>query len=239
MRPVALRSTSACRGYAKVIRTLERIPVSVCASRIISAVDERLRSQLKLPASVHSLALFTADCDDATYIAADEATKQAQVQVVFGQSFYAGAKHGPSSTAGEVLVMLGSTSPAEAQSGLKAALSMLSETHAGPCFHWANAQKTVAFMAYTVSSCGPYLAAMAQVAEGTALAYLIAPPLESMVGLDAALKAADVQLACHFSPPSPTNYGGALLSGTVAACDAAAEAFAREVVSVACDPRRT
>lgn len=221
-----------------MINSLERIPVSVCASRIISSVDEGLRQPLKLPESVHSLALFTADSDDASYIAADEATKHAQVEVVFGQSFYAGAKHGPSCTAGEVLVMLGAPSPAEAQSGLNAALDMLNDAAAGPCFHWANPQQTVAFMAYTVSSSGHYLAAMAQVPKGTALAYLIAPPLESMVGLDAAMKAADVQLACHFSPPSPTNYGGGLLSGSVAACHAAAAAFTREVVSVACDPLR-
>lgn len=221
------------------IATLERVPVGICASRIIPAVDERLRAQLKLPAWVYSLALFTANSDDASYIAADEATKQAAVDVVFGQSFYAGAKHGPSSTAGEVLIMLGAASPAEAQSGLNAALGMLTDAVQGPCFQWANPQQTVAFMAYTVSSSGRYLAAMAQVSEGTALAYLIAPPLESMVGLDAAMKAAEVRLACHFSPPSPTNYGGALLSGTVAACHAAAEAFAREVVSVACDPLRT
>lgn len=221
-----------------MIHTLERIAVGVCASRIISSVDAALRQQLKLPSHVHCLALFTADSDDASYIAADEATKHAQVEVVFGQSFYAGAKHGPSSTAGEVLVMLGASSPAEAQSGLSAALAMLQNTTEGPCFHWANPQQSVAFMAHTVSSSGHYLAAMAQVPTGTALAYLIAPPLESMVGLDAAMKAAEVKLACHFSPPSPTNYGGALLSGSVAACQAAAEAFAREVVAIACDPLR-
>jgi len=219
-----------------MIQTLERIPVAVCASRIIPSVNSGLRAQLKLPAWVYSLALFTADSDDAAYIAADEATKQAQVHVVFGQSFYAGAKHGPSSTAGEVLVMLGASDPAEAQSGLRAAVGLLSDSHEGPCFHWANSQKTVAFMAHTISSSGHYLADMAQETEGTALAYLIAPPLESMVGLDAALKVADVRLACHFSPPSPTNYGGGLLSGTVAACRAAAEAFAQEVVGIANDP---
>lgn len=221
-----------------IIQTLERVPVEVCASRIIPAVDAGLRAQLKLPSWVYSLALFTADSDDASYIAADEATKQAQVHVVFGQSFYAGAKHGPSSTAGEVLIMLGAASPAEAQSGLNAALGLLNDAASGPCFHWANSTQTVAFMAHTISSSGHYLAGMAREPEGTALAYLIAPPLESMVGLDAALKAAEVRLACHFSPPSPTNYGGGLLSGTVAACRAAADAFAQEVVSIARDPLR-
>jgi len=221
------------------LHSLARIPVGICASRIIPSVNAALRAQLKLPAWVYSLALFTADSDDAAYIAADEATKQAQVQVVFGQSFYAGAKHGPSSTAGEVLIMFGAADPAEAQSGLRVAIGLLNDVHEGPCFHWANPARTVAFMAHTISSSGHYLSAMAQEPEGTALAYLIAPPLESMVGLDAALKVAEVRLACHFSPPSPTNYGGALLSGTVAACRAAADAFGQEVVGIANDPLRS
>lgn len=216
-----------------MIHSLTRIPVGVRASRLIPSVDDRLRAQLKLPSHVRSLALFTADSDDASYIAADEATKHAEVEVVFGQSFYAGAGHAPSPTAGEVLVMLGAANPAEAHSGLTAALDLLSDGAEGPAFRWADAACTVPFLAHTVSASGRYLAGQAQVPEGTALAYLIAPPLESIVGLDAAVKAADVEVACLYSPPSPTNFGGALLSGTVAACRAAAQAFALEVVGVA------
>lgn len=37
------------------------------------------------------------------------------------------------------------------------------------------------------------------------MAYLIAPPLEAMVGLDAALKAAQVELKVFYGPPSETN----------------------------------
>ena len=35
--------------------------------------------------------MLTTDCDDATYIALDAATKAADVEVVYGRSFYAGA----------------------------------------------------------------------------------------------------------------------------------------------------
>ena len=63
--------------------------------------------------------------------------------------------------------------------------------------------------------------------EGTAIAYLIAPPLEAMVGLDAALKAAAVELRLFYGPPTETNFAGGLLSGDQAACKAACEAFAQ------------
>ena len=74
-------------------------------------------------------------------------------------------------------------------------------------------------------------------AAGSALAYLIAPPLEAMYAMDAALKAADVQLCRLYAPPSETNFGGGLLSGTQSACDAACAAFRERVAEVAAQPR--
>ena len=75
------------------------------------------------------------------------------------------------------------------------------------------------------------------VQEGEALAYLIAPPLEAVVGLDEALKAADVELTALFEPPSETNFGGGLLTGSQSACHAAAAAFAQAVQDIAARPR--
>jgi len=45
------------------------------------------------------------------------------------------------------------------------------------------------------------------------MAYLIAPPLEAVVAVDAALKAAPVKLAKWIPPPSETNFAGAFLTG--------------------------
>ena len=95
----------------------------------------------------------------------------------------------------------------------------------------------VSFLAHTVSSVGSFLAEEAGVPIGSALAYLIAPPLESVVGLDAALKAADVRLCKFYDPPSQTNFGGGLLTGTQSACDAACQAFREAVMEVADSPR--
>ena len=74
--------------------------------------------------------------------------------------------------------------------------------------------------------------------EGEALAYLIAPPLEAMYALDAALKAADVTLAAFFGPPSETNFGGGLLTGSQSACKSACDAFAEAVKFVAQNPKK-
>ena len=95
----------------------------------------------------------------------------------------------------------------------------------------------VPYLAHTVSSVGSFLAKEAGVRQGSALAYLIAPPLESMYAMDAALKAADVKLCKLYSPPSETNFGGGLLSGSQSACDAACAAFRSAVVEVARMPR--
>ena len=94
----------------------------------------------------------------------------------------------------------------------------------------------VPYLAHTVSSVGDFLAKEAGVPVGSALAYLIAPPLEGMYAMDAALKAADVKLCKLYSPPSETNFGGGLLSGTQSACDAACAAFAAAVAEVAARP---
>ena len=52
-------------------------------------------------------------------------------------------------------------------------------------------------------------------------------------GINAAMKAADVKLCKLYSPPSETNFGGGLLSGTQSACDAACAAFASAVAEAA------
>lgn len=85
---------------------LDLIRPSVTAMRVIASVNDCFARELKLPPHIRSLGLITADSDDVAYIAADEATKQAMVEVVYGRSLYAGAAHSPSPTSGEVLIML-------------------------------------------------------------------------------------------------------------------------------------
>lgn len=213
--------------------TLDFIRPSVKAVRLIASLHEDFRKELKLPKDIRSLGLITADSDDVTYIAADEATKQAQVQVVYGRSLYAGAANAPSPTAGEVLIMLGGPNPAEVRSGLNAMMAMIEN---GPAFQWANDQEDTAFLAHVVSRTGTYLSSMANIPVGDPIAYLVAPPLEATFGIDAALKAAEVDLVTYVPPPSETNYSAAFLRGSQAACKAACDAFAEAVLEIGRNP---
>ena len=204
------------------------IETKVLAVRYLANASPTLCKQLGIPKEYPSLAMLTTDCDDATYLALDEATKAAQVQVCYSRSFYAGAANASTPNAGEVIGILAGSTPGIVRSGMEAALSALNRVGfqdvGVPC------------LAHTVSSCGSFLAKEAGVQEGTALAYLIAPPLESMYALDAALKAADVKLCKLYAPPSETNFGGGLLSGSQSACNAACEAFLQAVSEVAQKP---
>lgn len=206
------------------------IPVKVLAVRYLANASESLCKALGVPKGYPSLGLVTTDCDDATYIALDAATKAADVKVCYARSFYAGAANASTPNAGEVIGILAGTTPGTVRSGMEAALTTLETVG----FEQAG---DVPYLAYTVSRTGSFLAQEAGVQEGTALAYLIAPPLESMYAMDSALKAADVKLCKLYSPPSETNFGGGLLSGSQSACHAACAAFAAAVAEVADRPR--
>ena len=205
-------------------------PVKVLAVRYLANASPALCKGLGAPKGYPSLGLLTTDSDDATYIALDAATKAADVKVCYGRSFYAGAANASTPNAGEVIGILAGATPGAVRSGMEAALSTLERVG-------FDQTGQVPFLAHTVSSVGSYLAKDAGVPEGSAIAYLIAPPLEAMYAMDSALKAADVKLCKLYTPPSETNFGGGLLSGTQSACDAACAAFAEAVAEVAARPR--
>ena len=206
------------------------IPVKVLAVRMLANASAAVCKGLGAPKDHPSLGFLATDCDDATYIALDEATKAADVQVCFGQSFYAGAANASTPLAGEVLGVLAARDPGALRSGMDAALAALQRVG----FEEVGG---VPYLAYTVSRSGSFLAKEAGVEEGAALAYLIAPPLESMYAMDGALKSADVTLCKLYTPPSETNFGGGLLTGTRAACEAACAAFAAGVTAVSQKPK--
>ena len=206
------------------------IPVKILAVRYLANASPALAEGLGAPKGYHCLGMLTTDSDDATYIALDAATKEAEVQVCYGRSFYAGAANASTPNAGEGIGILAGAPPGAVKSGMEAAVSALNRVG-------FEEVEGVPFLAHTVSSVGSYLAKEAGVRQGSAIAYLIAPPLESMKAVDAALKAADVKLCKLYSPPSETNFGGALLSGTQSACDAACAAFADAVAEVAARPK--
>lgn len=209
------------------------IETQVLSVRILPNADPMLLKQLDVRPGDRSLGIFTADSDDVSYTALDEATKKADVSVAYAKSLYAGSANANTALAGEFIGILSGENPEEVRSGLEAAFSLIeNDAH----FYTANEEETVIYYAHCISRTGSYLSSQAGVEEGTAMAYLIAPPLEATVGLDAALKAADVELKLYYGPPTETNFAGGLLTGSQAACRAACEAFADTVCRVAAKP---
>jgi ethanolamine utilization protein EutL len=209
------------------------LKAKVLAVRVIPKVELSLRKELKLSEEHLSLGMLTLTSDDVGYAAVDEATKKADVRVVYARSFYAGASHSSGPLSGEFIGMLSGPSPEEVDSGLRSAVTF-AENDA--CFWSADREGGTAFFAQCISSTGSYLSEANGLAAGSPLAYLIAPPLEAMYALDSALKAANVRMTSFFGPPSETNFAGAHLTGTQADCQAACDAFAEAVIQVAASP---
>ncbi len=206
---------------------------NVLSMKIIPNLTEDLVREMKLPPGHRSIGLFTTDCDDVAYTALDEATKKADVKVVYGRSFYGGAANANTKLAGEVIGIISGPNPAEVRSGLDAICSVIEND---AYFISANEDDSIPYYAHCISRSGSYLSEAAGVPEGTAIAYLIAPPEEAIYGLDAALKAADVKIGAFYGPPSETNFGGGLLTGSQSACKAACSAFADAVKYIANNP---
>ena len=202
------------------------IPVKILALQYIPNASPALCVALGIDPGTPALGLITTDSDDATYIALDEATKASEVTVSYSRSFYAGAANAATPYAGEVIGILSAATPGAVRSGMEAVTNALKRIG-------FNEENRIPYLAHTVSSCGSFLAKEAGVRKGSALAYLIAPPLESLVGLDIALKASDVRLCKLYAPPTETNFGGGLLTGTQAACAVACDAFKNAIAKIA------
>ena len=208
----------------------EPIPVQILMRKILANLPDPLCEALEIEGENRTVGLISTDCDDATYIALDAATKAANVQVAYAKSMYAGAANASTGFAGEVIGILVGPTPSEVSGALDAAAAMLEEDR------WFRSVGKTAYLSYCVSRSGTYLSAQAGVPVGEALAYLVAPPVEAVVGLDAAMKAADVEMSVFFAPPTETNFAGGLLHGTQSACQAACEAFADAVAACAENP---
>ncbi len=213
----------------------DALKASVLSVKMIPNVTPSLIGELKLDPAHKSIGMITMDCDDVGYTALDEATKKAEVKVAYAKSFYGGADNANTKLAGEFIGIISGPTPAEVKSGLDAVIEFAENDAA---FYSANEDDSIAYYAHCVSRSGSHLSETAGIKEGEAIAYLIAPPIESIYALDVAMKAADVEMVSFFGPPSETNFGGGLLTGSQSACKAACDAFAEAVCQVADEPLR-
>ncbi len=212
---------------------LDPIYANPLAIRMIPNVDPNFAETLGLRPDQCSIGLLTANNDDATYVSIDEATKMADVEVVYAHSFYAGVKHSSGLLSGEIIAILAGPNPAEVRAGLNAAVDYLKNE---ALWYSANQDGSIAFFPHLISRTGSYLSKVCDIPTGDPIAYLVAPPLEGLMALDAALKAAAVRIVKYSAPPTETNYMGVMLTGDQPACKAATIAFRDMVLEIAQNP---
>jgi ethanolamine utilization protein EutL len=203
--------------------------------QLIPHVEPTLAAALGMNERHASAGLVTCDQDDALYAALDHATKFADVDVTYAKSFYAGSAHASGPLSGEILGVLAGPDPDEVKEGLWALRQAL-ETSI--CFYAFADRPAPVFFPHVITETGRYLAPLAGIEPGQPMAYLIAPPMEALIAVDAAVKAADVKLAHFFGPPTETNFAGAYLTGELYHVEAAAAAFVDEIRAVVSSPLR-
>ena len=211
---------------------MDLIPLkpSVLSLKLLPDAHQQLLESFGVKArSGSSLGLITCDMDDALFAALDEATKASPVEVIYARSFYAGSAHASGPLSGEAIGIIQGADNQTVRDGLSACVENLERS---AWFYKTPGEKGLPFFPHVISSLGYYLSKESGLPVGDAMAYLIAPPIESVMALDAALKAADVRLVKHFKPPTETNFGGGYLTGSLSEVEAAARAFADAMVRV-------
>ena len=210
----------------------ERVKGTVLSARIIPQVQKELAESLKLRDDQKSLLVFTSDADDIAYISIDEATKMSDVEVVYGESTWAGSANMNTDLAGDAILMLAGPDPAE----VKTALETIEGVHNGDDVHFIDVSDhedgCLIYLTYCIARTGSYLSKLYGIEEGEPMAYCVAPPMENVYAADLAGKAANVRLIDLEVGPSPTNFGAAFFTGSQSACQAACNAYAQAVEEV-------
>ena len=92
--------------------SLQAIKPKVLSVKVIPNVYPDLAKELDFKPYHRSIGMITCDIDDSGYTAIDEATKKADVEVVYAKSFYAGASHASGPLSGEFIGILAGPNPA-------------------------------------------------------------------------------------------------------------------------------
>lgn len=199
-----------------------RKPVHVLAQKIIADISPEFAACYQLPEDHRNVAIFSCDNDDAAFVAADDATKKANVTVQHASATYAGMKGGWSKYGGCVFVLMSGPKIEDVRSGLRYAKDFV-ENHSA----LANFDGIAAFGFYAqcIPRVGTYYGNMLGIPPDSAYAYLLGPPIEANYALDKALKSGDVTMVNYWYPPAKVNSSGGIIYGTESACRAATESF--------------
>ncbi len=201
---------------------IRRVDSHVTMQKVIPGVNDRYRALWEVPEEHRSLGLISCDIEDVMDFALDDASRKAQIKVLHVETVYGGADYSWSRYGGEITAVISGPRVEDVRSGLMYTRDYI-EHKCGS--YIINEDASMSYFVDFLPRAGLYNQERFGLPEGTALAKLVAPPVEATYALDKALKASNTRILEFYEAPTRVNTGGALLCGTEAACRSAVEAF--------------
>ncbi len=198
------------------------VQTHILSQKIIANVNPELAKVYKVPEDHQSIGFFSCDNDDVAYLAADDATKKANIKVLHAETFYGGERCSWSKYGGSVFVLISGPKVTDVRSGL-AYIKDFVECRSLLCNF--DGDPGTSFYAQCIPKVGKYFQEAFDIPEGMSYAYLVGGPIETNYALDKALKSSDTKIANYWYPPSHANSSGAVVYGTESACQSATRAF--------------
>ena len=196
----------------------------ILAQRIIADISPAYAECWRLPEGHRNVAFFSCDNDDVAFVAADDATKKANVTIQSASTFFGGMKGSWSRNGGCVFVLMSGPRIEDVRSGMAYVNDFIENKCAMANF---DGIPQFGFYAQCIPRVGSYYSKLFNIPEGSAYAYLLGPPVEANYALDQALKSGEVTLARYWYPPAKVNSSGGIVYGSESACKAATESFIR------------
>lgn len=199
-----------------------KMKTNMLSQKLIANVSPALAKAYHLPEGHQAMAFFSTDNDDVAYLAADDASKKANIKVIHIETFYGGQTCSWSKYGGSVFALISGPKVSDVKSGLTYIRDFI-ECKSALCNF--DGDEGTAFYAQCIPKSGKYFKEFCNIEEGSAYAYLVGGPIETNYALDKALKAGKTEIAKYWYPPSHANSSGAVLVGKESACKAATQAF--------------
>lgn len=204
--------------------TGDLIKAKVVSAKLLTAVEDIMIKKFQLPESHTDIGIFAIETDEAGYVAIDEATKEANITAAYARSSYGGIG---CQNGGQMLGVISGASIDDVKAGLSYIVNFVSSKSG---LYSANDDGSITYFAQTVASIGSYFSQRLNLPKGTAIAYVAAPPLEGIIGVDEVLRTTEVTVVEFWDTPTTTNRSGAIFTGTSSDCDAACRTFAEAVI---------
>lgn len=210
-----------------------KIQAHVTMQKVVPHVTDRYRGLWDIPKDHQSVGFISCDNEDVMWLALDDATKKAKIEIIHAETVYGGVEYSWSRFGGEITAVISGKNVSDVQDGLRYIKEYIETKSA---IYMLNEEGTLGYYVDWIPRAGKYYQKTLDIREGESIAYLVSTPVESTYALDKALKAGNTRLAELFLPPTRVNTGGGIVAGTESACRAAAEAFMKAVEYCAFHP---